>query len=446
MSRETDSVTVGFVALGCPKNIVDSERMLAEIARAGWIICAEPENAQVIVINTCGFIAPAKAEAIEEIRRAVECKKNGIVKKVIVAGCLPQRIGKQLFKEVQGIDAVMGLGQRDRIVQIIEKTLHSGRTWVFLEEGGQRVPDDSVRLPVNGTHSMYLRISEGCNHKCTFCTIPSIRGRFRSKPFEQVVCEAKELASAGAVELTIIGQDTTYYGRDFNEKDALPKLLEKISAIEGLRWIRLMYSYPHEITEGLIKTISDNQKVLPYLDIPVQHINERILKAMGRRDTGSMLCSLIEKLRAGIPGIVLRTTLIAGFPGESDEEFGELVEFVRWAQFDSLGCFRYYAENGTKAARMGGQVPEYVKEQRQEEIMLTQQEIAFEKARARIGIRLECLIDACVPGEQGRGRFYGQAPEIDSICIVRNCSASEGDLINAKVVDSKEYDLIVEQL
>ena len=444
--KRQKTVTVGFVALGCPKNIVDSEKMLAEIAQAGFLITSEPEGADVVVINTCGFIAPAKAEALEAIKHAVDCKLNGTVKKVIVAGCLPQRMGEELFNQADGIDAIVGLGQRDNIALIIKKTFRSDRSTAFLDHSRQTISDDRARLLITPPHWAYLRISEGCNHRCSFCTIPAIRGRFRSKPTELILAEAAELVSAGVVELNIIAQDTTYYGRDFKIKNGLSKLVKELEKIPALKWIRLMYLYPAGIDDQLIETIAASEKIVHYIDMPIQHINDKILKSMYRPDTKERISRLIEKLRSAIPDYLLRTTVIVGFPGETDQQFNELLEFIEWADFDALGSFKFYPESGTPAAEMPNQVPDCIKQERLEELMLTQQKIAFAKNAEQIGTKLTCLVDSVETEGTGRGRFYGQAPDVDSVCIIKNCSASPGQFVGAKVVDTKDYDLIVEQI
>ncbi len=444
------SVTVGFIALGCPKNIVDSERMLAEIVQAGLVVTAEPENADVVVINTCGFIAPAKAEALEAIKWAVDCKAGGTVKKVIVAGCLPERLGRELLSEADGIDAIVGLGHRDAIARIIRKTFSSDTIAAYLDHPRQTIRagvlDDRARLLIGASHWAYLRISEGCNHRCSFCTVPAIRGRFRSKPQELILAEVAELVSAGVVELNIVAQDTTYYGRDLKIKNALPTLLKELEKITDLRWVRLMYAYPVGITDALIETMAGGAKIVPYLDMPIQHINDKILKDMRRPDTKERIYQLIENLRSAIPDIVLRTTLIVGFPGESEEQFAELLEFVKWAEFDALGCFKFYPESGTPAAEMPGQIADRVKKQRVKELMLTQQKIAFAKNKKRTGGKLTCLVDSIEADGTGQGRFYGQAPDIDSVCLIKNCSAKPGEFINTIVSGTKDYDLIVEQI
>ena len=420
--------------------------MLAQIVQADMLITAEAKNADVVVVNTCGFIAPAKAEALETIREALEWKANSGVKKIIVTGCLPQRLGDELLSEIEGIDAIVGLGQRDNIASIITKTLTSKKSAAYLAQSPDIISDDRTRLLITPRHWAYLRISEGCNHRCSFCTIPAIRGRFRSKGLDVVLTEAAELADAGVVELNIIAQDTAYWGRDLKIKDGLAQLVSKLEKITGPKWLRLMYLQPAGITEKLIETIVASKKIVHYFDIPIQHVNNKILKGMRRSDTKEGICRLIEKLRIAMPDVVLRTTLMVGFPGESDEQFAELLDFVKWAKFDALGCFKYYAESGTAAAEMAGQVDNAIKQQRLDELMLAQQEIAFAGNNSRLGTEFECLIDSLDGKGSGRGRFYGQAPDIDGVCIVKNCSAKAGQFVDTKVIDTKGYDLLVEQI
>jgi ribosomal protein S12 methylthiotransferase len=449
-------VTVGFLALGCPKNMVDSERMLAQIAQAGFIITQDTDNADVVVINTCGFIAPAKAEAMDAIRHAIERKRKRKVRKVVVAGCLPQRLGRKLLNEAGQIDAIVGLEHRDNIADIIRKTLLADAPAHFLTPTYKSLCDDRVRLRITPPHYAYLRISEGCSRNCSFCTIPSIRGKTRSKPVSLILAEAQELVASGAVELNIIAQDITTYGRDLSAKDALPNLLLKLARIPRLNWIRLLYLYPTGINDRLIETVSRCDKIVHYFDIPIQHVNPQILKAMRRPHSKNRICTLIENLRTRLPDCVLRTTLIVGFPGETDARFNELLDFVKWARFDHLGSFTFYPEQGTPAADFPDQVPDHVKKQRLKQLMLTQQQIAFEKNKARIGNSLTCLIDSADKGHTAKGlalrstakkgRFFGQAPEIDPVCIIRNCHASVGAFIQTKVVASKGYDLLCEQI
>ena len=446
MKKNKQKATVGFISLGCPKNSIDTERMLAQIAEAGFIITTEHDTADIVVINTCGFIAPAKTESIQAIKNAVKHKLNSEVKKVIVTGCLPQREGEQLLNQVDGIDAIIGLGQRDNIAEIINKTISKKQASAYLNKSNKIIHDDRTRLLITPGHWAYLRISEGCNRRCSFCTIPSIRGRFRSKPLELVLAEAKELVSSGVIELNLIAQDTTSYGRDLKIKKDLAGLLCELEKINTLSWIRLMYLYPTGIDDKLIEVIANSKKVVHYLDIPIQHVNNEILKATRRLDSKDQLKQLIETLRSAMPDIILRTTLIVGFPGETDQQFDELLEFARWAKFDALGAFTYYAESGTAAAQMPDQIPEKLKQQRFEELMLAQQNIAFTKNENRIGSNLVCLIDTIDSKHIARGRFYGQAPDIDSLCIIKNCQSDPGDFVNVNVIDTKDYDLITEQI
>ena len=454
MERKRQEIAVGFVSLGCPKNVVDSERMLAEIVQAGFPITNETDNADVVVINTCGFIAPAEAESLEAIKQAVDCKLNGAVKKVVVAGCLSERLGSELRKKIDGIDAVIGLSQRDNIAKIIEKLFSTGPSGrgegscpdQLLPPISDRVPDDRCRLLITPQHWAYLRISEGCDHRCSFCTIPAIRGRFRSKPMELVIAEAEELVSAGVVELNIIAQDTTSYGRDLKIKNGLSALLKEFDKIAGLVWLRLMYLYPTGIDAELIETIAKSEKIVRYLDVPLQHVNDQILKSMRRPDTKDKLQCLIEDLRLAMPDIMLRTTLIVGFPGETDWQFEELMNFVKWARFDALGCFKFYPESGTSAAELPGQVPDKVKQKRLDELMEAQQKIAFAANEDRIDGSLRCLVDSVDPDGLGMGRYYGQAPDIDSVCVIKHCSAKQGQLIEVKVVGTQDYDLLVKQI
>jgi ribosomal protein S12 methylthiotransferase len=425
--------------------------MLAEIAQSGFVITAEPDNADVVVVNTCGFIAPAQAESLDAIQRAVDCKSGGSVKKVIVAGCLGERLGPELHQRISGIDAVVSLDQRDNIAEIIDRVLscnvpNSHRFAKATERSADRIPDDRTRLLITPGHWAYLRISEGCNRRCAYCTIPSIRGPFRSKPVELVLAEAAELASAGVIELNLIAQDTTYYGRDMKIDNGLAALIRELDDVDGVEWIRPMYLYPTGIDEELIETIAESDKTVHYLDIPIQHVSAHILKSMRRSDDPIALRRLIENLRSAMPDIILRTTLMVGFPGETDRDFNELLDFVKWTRFDALGCFEFYPESGTAAAEMPARVADELKKQRLDELMLTQQEIAFEKNQSRIAGTLRCLVDSVQNDGLACGRFYGQAPDIDSVCMIENCSAAPGQFIDAKVIGTQGYDLRVEQV
>lgn len=442
---ENNIVTVGFIALGCPKAVVDSEKMLADIAQANLLITEDPDHCDVVVINTCGFIAPAQQEAMEVIGHSLDCKEQGTVGKVIVTGCLSERMGPALLEQMPGIDAVVGLGQRDNLPDIIAKTLRSSEAGAFLKHSSRCV-SDGARLLLTPNHWAYLRISEGCDHRCSFCTIPAIRGRFRSKKPDDVITEAGQLVQAGAVELNLIAQDTAYYGTDMKPRHSLAKLIGRLNSIDRLQWIRLMYIYPERIKQTLIEAINENDKVLPYLDIPIQHINSDILKRMRRPDTSEKIHALIENLRSQIPDLVLRTTVIVGFPGETQQQFEQLLEFIGWARFEALGCFRFYGEAGTDAAEMPDQVPDDIKLERVEQVMLTQQEIVFEHNRRRKGQKMRVLIDSpAQSGDMAYGRYYGQAPDIDSICYVENCKAQPGQLVHVEVTGSRDYDLVTRQ-
>jgi ribosomal protein S12 methylthiotransferase len=458
MGRKKSEKTVNFISLGCPKNAVDSERMLAEIAQAGFIITPESYNADVIVINTCAFIAPAQEESFEVIKEAIAYKADPKQRpaKVIVAGCLTEKLGIKMFREIDGIDAIIGLSQRDNIAKIIRQVLSDNQPVVSIDESDKfcrdRILDDRTRLLITPGHWAYLRISEGCNHRCSFCTIPSIRGPFRSKSPEMVLAEAEELVRAGVVELNVIAQDTTFYGSDLKLKDGLAQLLVRLEKLPSLKWIRLMYSYPGRINEKLIETIVKSEKIVHYLDVPLQHINNNILKSMRRPDTKEQIVRLIDKLRTEMPDMVLRTTMIVGFPGETDHQFEELLDFVRWAKFDALGCFKFYPEDGTDAAKMPDQVPDDIKRQRLDELMRCQQEIAFSKNRDRIGSEMTCLVDSVDSKFLLKGRYYGQAPDIDSLCLINTGDRHKhrpprpGQFIRTKVVGTSDYDLVVEQI
>jgi ribosomal protein S12 methylthiotransferase len=439
--------TVGFVALGCPKNMVDAEAMLAKLGMAGFVLNADPDNADVVIINTCGFIEPAKQEAMEAIRQALRQKKKGKIRKVIVTGCLSERLGKDLQNEANSIDAIVGLADRDSIEKVLQDLEHEDakRTHFYLNPLPKTAPDDRDRLRITPAHWAYLRISEGCNRRCSFCTIPAIRGPFRSKPMGSILDEAKRLVDSGAIELSLIAQDSNFYGRDMGIKDGLVKLLAELEKIPSLKWIRLMYLYPAGIDADLIAAIANSEKIVHYADIPVQHINDDILKAMRRSHTKASTMELIETLRKSIPDIVLRTTLIAGFPGETESQFRELLDFVRWAEFDALGCFPFFPEPGTDAAKLDSQLLETIRQKRTEKVMLTQQPIAFGKVKKRVGNRLKVLVDE--KAQTGTvGRFYGQAPHIDSVCLFDRHSVEVGKFVDVEVVGHQEYDLIVRPL
>ncbi|MBN1456386.1 MAG: 30S ribosomal protein S12 methylthiotransferase RimO [Sedimentisphaerales bacterium] len=444
--KNKTNYTVGFIALGCPKNIVDSEKMLALIGTDDFILTNNICDADIVVVNTCGFIEPAKVEALESISYAVELKKKGKVKKVIVAGCLSQRMGDKLHDEAEGIDAIVTLEQRDNIAKIIRDVISSDKIKTYNQQTPSTIHNDAGRLLITPPHWAYLRISEGCSRKCSFCTIPSIRGAFRSKPLEMVLAEAHELVDNGAVELSIIAQDSSNYGKDLGIKDGLIKLINNLQKIDSLEWIRLMYLYPANISDYLVDIIAQSEKVVNYIDMPVQHINDQILKAMKRTDTKEKTMRLIEKLRHTIDNVVLRTTVIAGFPDETDQIFDELLDFIKWARFDVLGCFPYYPEAGTMAAQLKNQLSADTKNARTEKLMLTQQKIAFEKAGFLKGKRFSCLIDDIDENGTGTGRYFGQAPHIDSVCLIENCPRPQGRFVEVEITGTKNYDLTAKTL
>jgi len=448
VQKNKKSISVAFVALGCPKNMVDSEVMLAQIGQAGFVLSSDTDASDVVVINTCGFIEPAKQEALEAIRHAVRQKKKGRIRKVIVAGCLSERMGQALADEVNGIDAVVGLSQRDQIASIIQNCFspkHSPATKLFIEPSGSGIHDDRGRLLITPGHWAYLRISEGCSRKCSFCTIPSIRGKFRSKPMEMILDEARELVSSGAVELSIIAQDSSFYGRDIGLKDGLIQLIGRLETIEPLQWLRLMYLYPAAVDDTLIEAVAESRKVVRYIDMPIQHISNPILSSMRRADTKEHTIELVEKLRKAMPDIVLRTTVIVGYPGETEAQFEELLDFIRWAGFDALGCFPFYPEAGTPAADLPGQLPDAVKQERLDILMQTQQELVFRKMDAQLGRPLTVLVDEAFDN-QAVGRFYGQAPHIDSFCKIQNAAVEPGQFIQTRVIGRDGYDFIVHPL
>ena len=436
--------TVALVSLGCPKNLVDSEKMLGQLAQHGCVVGAEAGEADVIVVNTCGFLAAAREESLEVIREALKLKAHGKVRRVIVAGCLAQRDGQKLFKLVPGVDAVVGVNNRDDLASAV---LGEGRTIAIDRYGragqdGSNIGDDTGRLRLTPRHTAYLRISEGCGQGCAFCTIPAIRGPFRSKPIEQVLQEARELVADGALELNVIGQDTTSYGRDIGYKAGLAGLLRQLNRVDGVRWVRLMYAYPSQLGDDTIAALAECGRVVKYLDLPLQHIANPILSAMRRRVTRHQTEELLERLRRRVPGITLRTTFIVGFPGETEADFQELLEFVQNFQFDAAGVFAYSKEPGTLAARLRPTVPNRVKQRRLEGLMLAQQQIAFTAAAGRVGESLEVLVDGMDSAGRCVARHAGQAPDVDSLCYLTS-RRQAGKFVIATVAGTENYDLIV---
>ena len=449
--------SVSFVSLGCPKNLVDSEKMLGLLAEEGCPIVGEGGGADVVVINTCGFLSASRDEALEVIREAAEGKRRGDCSRVVVAGCLVQRDGQQLLEEVPEIDALVGVNNRGDIVRaVVGETRQKAKTpksrnaerpgSLFLGEyhaasWKSANKSDRARLRLTPSHYAYLRMSEGCNQKCTFCTIPSIRGPMHCKSVDEIVAEARELIADGAVELNLIGQDTTSYGADIGYEPGLVGLLETLNMLEGVEWIRLMYAYPSDFTDEMIDAIGRCEKVAKYIDIPLQHISDRVLRSMYRRVTRRQTETLLEKLRTRIPGVSIRTTFIAGFPGETREEFEELHDFVRDFGFDAMGCFPYSDEPGTPAHKMKGHLPPKVIEERVAALMETQQHVAFARADAMKGREIRVMIDGFGRNGVYPARHQGQAPDVDSLTYVEGGEFDPGQFANVRCTGHKGYDL-----
>ncbi len=432
-----------FVSLGCDKNLVDSEKMLAILDHAGYRLAQEPEQADVIVVNTCAFIHDAKQESIETLLEMAEYKKKGTCKVLIAAGCLAERYKEEIQKEMPEIDGIIGTTAYDTVAQVVEQTL-TGQTMVSMKELSYIPSGLTDRIRSGARHVGYLKIGEGCSKNCSYCAIPSMRGRYRSVPMEELVEEAVKLTAGGAKELILVAQETTLYGVDLYGEKRLPKLLNRLAQIEAVRWIRILYCYPEEITEELAEEIRKNKKVCHYLDLPIQHCNDDILKKMGRRTDKKQLIEKIGMLRKMIPDIALRTTLISGFPGETEEQHEECVEFVKAMRFDRLGVFPYSPEEGTRAAGFEGQLEEEVKRRWADEIMETQQQVVFEANENMVGRRILGLVDGYLPEEDVYvARTYRDAPEIDG-CVFFHSSAEilSGTMVELEVTDASGYDLI----
>ncbi|RGI86468.1 30S ribosomal protein S12 methylthiotransferase RimO [Anaerobutyricum hallii] len=449
-----------FVSLGCDKNLVDSEKMLGLLNEAGYRVAQEESEADAIVVNTCCFIHDAKEESVETILEMAEWKKKGRLKALIVTGCMAQRYQDEIQQEIPEVDAVIGTTGYTEIVPILDEILaeaEASQKEAAVEEPKEKsfvncCPSIDL-LPASladkhvvttGGYTAYLKIAEGCNKRCTYCIIPYIRGHYRSFPMEDLLEEARKLAEGGVKELILIAQETTVYGMDCYGRKALPELLTKLCEIEGIEWIRILYCYPEEITDELIAVMKKEKKICHYLDIPIQHSEDTILKRMGRRTNRAELISLVEKLRKEIPDIVLRTTLITGFPGETEEEFKNMVDFVDSMEFDRLGVFPYSAEEGTKAAEMDGQITEEVKESRRDEIMALQQEISADKAASRIDDEMSVLIEGYLYEDDIYiGRTYMDAPKVDGNVFVRaEEELISGDIVPVRITGANEYDLM----
>ena len=432
-----------FISLGCDKNLADSEEMLGLLTAGGHEITDDETQADAIVINTCCFIKDAKEESVETILEMAEYKKTGSCHALIVTGCMAQRYQKEIIEEVTEVDAVLGTTSYGDIVKALEEAVAGNHFEEFRDI--DYLPDTgSKRVLTTGGHFGYLKIAEGCDKHCTYCIIPKLRGKFRSVPMERLIAQAEDMAEQGVKELILVAQETTVYGKDLYGKKSLHILLKKLCEIRGIRWIRILYCYPEEIYDELIETIRDEKKICHYLDIPIQHASDRILKRMGRRTSKQELIDIVGKLRKEIPDIVLRTTLITGFPGETEEDHEELKEFVDEMEFDRLGVFTYSPEENTPAAEMADQVPEEVKEERRDELMELQQEISYDRGQDRIGQELLVMIEGKVADESAYiGRTYGDAPKVDGYIFVQTGELlMTGDFAKVRVTGALEYDLI----
>jgi ribosomal protein S12 methylthiotransferase len=445
--------TFAFVSLGCPKNLVDSERMLGKLAQNGHTLVAEADGADVVVVNTCGFIEPARQESLSVSREMLSLKEAGRVGAVVVAGCLAERKKDELLQEVPEVDHIVGVFGREEITQVVERA--AARSTLKRADSRQeqrslfrpapvRAQEDTARLRITPRHYAYLKISEGCDRLCTFCAIPGMRGKHVTKPIEEVVREARELAGDGVRELILVAQDTTYYGMDLYGRVRLAELLRELEQVDGLEWIRILYAYPINFTDELVATLAASRKILPYVDLPLQHINDRMLRRMQRRVLRLETEDLLAKLRSALPGLALRTTFIVGFPGETEAEFEELAAFVRAARFERLGVFPYSFEPGTPATRLDGHLAEDVKQERRSRLMESQQEVALDWSSQQVGRQHEVIVDGPDPEVPNHvvARSYADAPDIDCLVRVKGKGLRPGDLVNVKVTAADGYDLV----
>lgn len=436
---------VGMISLGCPKNQVDAEHMLAMMDAEGWEIVDYVDGCDVVIVNTCGFIDDAKKEAIENILDMVELKKEGVISKIIVTGCLAQRYKDEIVKEIPEVDAVVGIGANGDIIKTVEEVM-SGVDTIENYPPQCELPLEGQRILTTPQYWAYLKIGEGCSNRCTYCTIPSIRGNMRSRSMENIIDEAKQLAELGVKELILIAQDTTSYGLDIYGELKLPELLNELCKINSIEWIRLLYCYPDRITDELIETMKNQEKIVNYIDLPLQHADDKILKAMNRRGDQALIRSVISKLRSEIPDVVIRTTFIVGFPGEGEEEFETLAEFVNEIEFDRLGVFTFSPQEGTPAYDMDNQVEDDVKTRRGEVIMQDQYSIMEEKNNEKIGKTYKVVVeDYDGYSDSYTGRTYMDAPEIDGLVkFTSHKDLDIGDFVDVEIFDIEDYDLIGE--
>jgi ribosomal protein S12 methylthiotransferase len=434
-----------FISLGCPKNLVDSERMLGALQLDGYQLVDGPTDADFAVVNTCGFIEAARQESFGAIDEMLDLKRRGKLRGVIVSGCLAERQKESLLEERPGIDHLVGVFGREEVTKVADRLLGglTEQRTVFKPAPTHPLPD-TARMRITPKHFAFLKISEGCDRLCTFCAIPKMRGKHATKPIEEVVAEACELAADGVRELVIVAQDTTYYGMDLYGEPRLVELLAELEKVDGLDWIRLMYLYPMYFSDELIDAIAASRRIVPYLDMPLQHINDVMLRRMQRRVNRADTVTLLEKLRSRVPNLVMRTTFITGFPGETEEQFDELSEFVAEQQFERLGVFTYSFEPDTPAARLPDHVPDDVKEDRRGRLMAVQQDVAFRWNAAQIGRQFDVVLDGQVPGERNAwiGRSYADAPDVDGVVYVTGDKLAAGKIVPCEIVASREYDLI----
>ena len=433
---------IGFVSLGCSKNLVDTEMMLHTLVMAGHEITPDETEADIVIVNTCGFIGDAKQESIDNILDIAWLKANKSLRGIIATGCMVERYREEVMREMPEVDAIVGLGSRDRIAEAVDAVLR-GETFVALDDK-EAAPIGGDRVLTTPEHMAYLKIAEGCDNRCTYCAIPLIRGRFRSRPIEDLVAEAQGLAELGVKELCLIAQDTTRYGLDLYGKYALADLVRALTEKTDIPWIRLLYCYPDKITDELVAELRDNPRLLKYMDIPIQHISDRILTAMNRHGDSATIREAIARLRAAVPDITLRTTVIVGFPGETEEEFSELCEFVKEARFDRFGAFCYSPEEDTPAASLEGQLEEQEKQDRYDTVMATQLRIAEEKNAGKIGKRLTVLCEGYDPvAETHYGRSEADAPDVDGkIYFSAPRRLTVGEFYTVKIDEAVDYDLV----
>lgn len=434
-----------FISLGCDKNLVDTEMMLGMLVQKGYSITDDENEADIVVVNTCCFVNDAKEESINTLLEMSELRKSGQIKVLLAAGCLAQRYSDEIQKEIPEVDAIVGTTAIDAIVEALEGVLN-GHSKNYIDDINRVPVYGKKRIVTTGGHYAYLKIAEGCDKHCSYCIIPKIRGSYRSIPMESIIQDARILVENGAKELILVAQETTLYGKDIYGEKMLPKLLHKLCEIDGVYWIRILYCYPEEITDELIDTIKSEEKICNYLDIPIQHAADKILKRMGRRTSKQELEDMVTKLRKAIPDICLRTTLITGFPGETEEDHEELMQFVNDMEFDRLGVFTYSPEEDTPAAMFDNQLDEEIKKERQADIMELQQEIAFEKANEMIGREIYVMIEGKVPDEHAYvARSYKDAPNVDGFVFVQTgLELMTGDFVKVRITGSYEYDLIGE--